>query len=237
LTQCFNALATERDTPAILQELKDHDGLVNIAQGIGSSYAPKPITNPSFTSDETSFDTTSNASYQGSQGPHGEQAQMKLKLIQERVAQEGGKKSYFWNTSSVDDLLVTQLVSIYWVWIHPAHPILIMPQFIKDYETGAGEHCSTLLLYAMCAAACDFLSPSWERIPWKATDVAALRQHFIAEVTVQEASADRGVQTTAQALAVMSLVGTRLGESSATVSCEAGSHSFALQLQWKMLHQ
>ena len=119
------------------------------------------------------------------------------------------KESCQWPAALPGSLLIKQLISLYWVWIHPAHPILDMPLFLEHYETGIEKHCSPLLVSAVCVAACDVLDPNWEGIPGKATNVALLRQNLVAEALQQEASADPDAKTTTQALAIMSVVNTR----------------------------
>ena len=122
------------------------------------------------------------------------------------------KRPCQWTTTLPDCVLSKQLVSLYWVWIHPAHPILEMPLFLEHYRTGMKKYCSSFLVNAVFIAACDVLDPYWEGIPGQATNVAELRQNLVAEAELQEAIADPDAKTTAQALAIMSMINTRSWE-------------------------
>lgn len=112
-------------------------------------------------------------------------------------------------TDLSDHRLIKHLFSIYWVWVHPAHTILDMEQFVRGYETGSGLYCSSYLIYAVCIAACDYLDPLWENVEGKSTDVAQLRQNLVAEARILKTTIDpiHKNKPTIQASAILSFVG------------------------------
>ena len=74
---------------------------------------------------------------------------------------------------------------------------------------GTEEHASIFLVAAICAAACDLLSPAWTEILVIDSDVANLKRNFIAEANRQEALAEVNAPTTLEALQVMRIVDVR----------------------------
>ena len=110
---------------------------------------------------------------------------------------------------SYDRLMVKQLFSLYWTWIHPAYPLFSMECFIQDYRTGNHEHCSAFLVAAVCAAACDLLSPPGIHTMGHYLDIATLRKRLMAEATMQGTLADDAAQTTLEASQVMVIADAR----------------------------
>ena len=119
-----------------------------------------------------------------------------------------------WIATSCDQQLTKHLFFLYWTWIHPAHRLFSMEGFLEDYDTGNEAHCSSFLVAAICAAACDFLGPLWTSMSGRIPDVAALRRDFVAEATFQEILADRTARTWLEASHVMLIVNPRLEVSS-----------------------
>ncbi len=93
-------------------------------------------------------------------------------------------------TDLSDHRLIKHLFSIYWVWVHPAHTILDMEQFVRGYETGSELYCSSYLIYAVCIAACEYLDPLWENVEGKSTDVARLKQNLVEGARMLESNMD-----------------------------------------------
>lgn len=112
-------------------------------------------------------------------------------------------------TNLSDHRLIKHLFSIYWIWVHPAHTILDMDQFVRGYETGSELYCSSYLIYAVCIAACDYLDPLWENVEGKSTDVAQLRLNLMAEARILESTMDpkHKSKPTIQASAILSFIG------------------------------
>ena len=212
-TQILTPLAADRGVSRILQGLKDREELASIAAALDLSPSDSPTTldsngSPLFEAfDESSLDSLMNTSPEDFQGsPHAAGGQLGSG-IRSKPPPEGKKnKPLLWTTPLLNDILIKHLLSLYWVWIHPAYPILNMGEFFEDFENCRTKHCSAYLVNAVCAAACDLLNPHWEGVPGKTTDVAALKQHLIAEAAIQAAQADPEAATTADASAVMSLI-------------------------------
>ena len=191
-TQILDALRSNRQVPAILDLLKDQEDLGLVANFAKSSRAtPSGDTPPSAATEnilQGSSDQTSPSAVTG-------------------VKQEPSpapEQNVHRPTPSL--LLIKHLLSLYWTWIHPAYPLFNMEFFIGDYMTGAEDHSSALLVAAVCAAACDLLSPPWVASLNTVEEVADLRQIFVAEVNIQENLADHSAQTSLEASQVMKLV-------------------------------
>lgn len=221
-TRILNSLAADRDVPRILKGLRAQEDLASIARLIDSSPTPEPetiIADSPMTEDysESSYssimDTTSP---EDSQTSYAAESQVWSDMISSPSTMENPSGSGPWRSPVANELLIKHLLSLYWVWIHPAHPILDMAQFFQEYENGGTTHCSAYLVNAICAAACDLLNPEWQQVPGKRTDVAALRQRLIAETTIQATMADPEGPTTAQASAVISLLHTRTVRTAST---------------------
>ena len=83
---------------------------------------------------------------------------------------------------------------------------------------GTEEHASIFLVAAVCAAACDLLSPAWTETLVVESDVATLKRNFIAEANRQEALAEVDAPTTLEALQVMRIVSLRCMQAGPTSS-------------------
>lgn len=217
----LDSLAADRDVPRILQGLKAQEDLASIARLIDPSLEPESdatLENNSLKEecDESSYSSLMDPSPEDSQASYATGDQSWPGSMTPPSTTGSSNRSSPFRTPLVNELLVKHLLSLYWVWIHPAHPILNMAQFFKDYETCGSKHCSAYLVNAICAAACDLLDPSWERVLGKSTDVVALKQHLIAEAAIQAALADPDAPTTAHASVVIALLSTRTVGTSGT---------------------
>lgn len=194
-TKILGALASDHQVPAILRKLRDREDLVAIAQ-VADSPPSLPLT-------VRKTDDKDSTSHQH-QTPHPDSSGYVKK---ESISLESTTPRC-WTTVVPEGLLIKHLLSLYCIWIHPAYPILSIPHFLEDYETGEENHCSAFLVNAICAVACDLLTPQWEEYPGSVTDTAVLQQKFIAEAAVQKASANLGARTTLLALGVLSILDT-----------------------------
>ena len=208
--QIFHALRSDWQVSNILQLLRDQEGLPLIAKianspSVESSVGPPP-------------DFTSLA--------HEELLPLKTESEDghgSELATTPSNVLYPWIAASYDEHLVKHLFSLYWTWIHPAYLLFSMERFIEGYNTGDQEHCSAFLIAAVCAAACDLLSPYSTCVSGKVPDVAALRRDFVAEAIFQETLADRAATTWLDASRVMAIVNSRSEASSPSCStCATG---------------
>ena len=212
-SQILDALASKQHVPAILQGLEEQQDLSTIARSIGSPTALRCRKDPKLnTSEETKVTEDAKAIDASFRGVKDNNVYPDHAYTRQCVALERRKETGWSTTVLLDSPLTRHLISLYWVWIHPAHPILDMPLFLEHYNTGMTKYCSVFLVYAVCAAACDVLDPCWEDIPGKATNIPALRRSLVAEAEIQKALADPDAKTTAQAQAIMSVVDDRSKE-------------------------
>ena len=201
--QIFHALRSDCQVSNILQLLRDQEGLSLIAKIANSPSAESSVGSPS-EAWPVANEEPCRWKY-GSEECHSpETATAPSKLLYSRIA------------ALQDEQLITHLFSLYWTWIHPAHHLFSMEQFIEGYKTGNEEHCSAFLIAAVCAAACDLLGFHWTSLSGKIPDVAALRRDFVAEAMRQEGLADRGTSTWLDASRVMSIVNSRSEVSDST---------------------
>ncbi|KAI4132422.1 MAG: hypothetical protein LQ347_002591 [Umbilicaria vellea] len=210
----LDSLAADRDVPRILKGLRAQEDLASIARLLESSPTSEPqakLVDSPLTEEPADgpYGSLASASIEGSQPSYSGGSQQRPDSVANPSTRTNQSRLGPWRTPLVNELLIKHLISLYWVWIHPAHPILNMARFFKDYETRGSRHCSAYLINAICAAACDLLNPEWENVPGKKTDVVALRQHLIAEAAIQAALADPEASTTADASAVISIINNR----------------------------
>lgn len=201
--QILRALRSDRQVSSILQLLKDQEGLALIA---------KIANSPSI---ESSINSPSEGKPAVKEGLMEPKHESKGSHSPDRATETAPSEiRYPWITAPCDEQLTKHLFSLYWTWIHPAYLLFSMEQFIEGYKTGNEEHCSAFLVAAVCAAACDLLSPHWTSMSGKIPDIAALRRDFVAKAIRQEVLADRGARTWLEASRVMLIVNSR-----AEVSC------------------
>ena len=72
------------------------------------------------------------------------------------------------------------------------------------------------LVAAICAAACDLLSPAWTETLVVDSDIGSLKRKFIAEANRQETMAEVNAPTTLEALQVMRIVDLRCMQAGTT---------------------
>lgn len=191
-TQILDALRSNRQVPAILDLLKDQEDL-----GLVANFAKSCRATPS--GDDSSSAATENTLQGSSDG-------ISSGTVTGVKQEPSPPPDQFVHRPTTSLLLIKHLLSLYWTWIHPAYPLFNMEFFIGDYMTGAEEHSSALLVAAVCAAACDLLSPPWVTSLDSVEEVADLRQIFVAEVNIQKKLADLSSRTSLEASQVMKLV-------------------------------
>ena len=196
--QIFDALRSDRQVLLILKMLKGEEDPSLIADVANSSQGTQFNINPLLDTNEDTFqDTRDSRTYESVQAK------------KQSLAPIPNQINYFSTIAPCHQLLIQHLLTLYWTWIHPAHPLFSMEYFLQDYMTGTERHSSAFLVAAVCAAACDLLSPPWINMLGKGFDVATLRLSLVAEASKQETLADPNAQTTLKALQVMKIVGCR----------------------------
>ena len=188
--EVLDALRSHRDVPRILKLLQDHKDLVDIADIASiSQCTPSRI------------------------GPTPAIKAIKEELCGSSSIQQGFELTSIsaenWTSTPENQLLMKHLLSLYWTWIHPARPLLDMILLLQRLMAGTEEHASLFLVAAICAAACDLLSPSWTETLVVDSDIAKLKRSFIVEANRQEALAEVSAPTTLEALQVMRIVENR----------------------------
>lgn len=210
----LDSLAADRDVPRILKGLRAQEDLASIARLLekspgaetGAMLVDSPVAEEYA---ESWYGSLMGTSVRDSEASYAGGNQQRAGLVGSPSTRTNQSRLGPWRTPLVNELLIKHLISLYWVWIHPAHPILDMARFFNDYETRGSRHCSAYLINAICAAACDLLNPEWEQVPGRRTDVVALKQHLIAEAAIQAALADPEASTTADASAIISILNSR----------------------------
>lgn len=197
-TQIFDALRSDRQVPIILKMLKSEEDPSLIADVANSPQGTQFTINRLLETYKSIFQDTCDSRTDES-----------VQATKQALAPLPNQINYSSTIAPCHQLLTQHLLTLYWTWIHPAHPLFSMESFIQDYMTDTKRHSSTFLVAAVCAAACDLLSPPWINMLGKGSDGATLRLDFVAEASKQEALADPSAQTTLNALQVMKIVGCR----------------------------
>ena len=193
-TQIFDALRSEHQVPAILGLLKGQADLSRVAD-----IAKSPSATQSSVDQQVGRLEDVSQEADQTMGCNGTEA------IKGGFSPNPSSLIHGWLTMSCDQL-IKRLLSLYWTWIHPAYPLFNMECFVQDYRTGTHDYCSAFLVAAVCAAACDLISPPWINAIGKEVDIAILRQELVTEANMQENLADHAAQTTLVASQVMMIV-------------------------------
>lgn len=192
-TDVLDALRSDHQVPTILGLLQDQEDLVLIADVASKS--------PQRTKKMSSLGFPFTMSL-------GLQEEICAGSDPETVA-ETDKNIGCWTSAPRNQLLIKHLLSLYWTWIHPARPLFNMGAMVQRLMAGNEGPSSIFLVAAVCAAACDLLTPGWSNMLAQDTDIATLKGGFVAEANRQGALADDNAQATCEALQVMKTVNLR----------------------------
>ncbi|KFY03936.1 hypothetical protein O988_01115 [Pseudogymnoascus sp. VKM F-3808] len=106
-----------------------------------------------------------------------------------------------WTYVTRNPTILDALFQVYFAWIHPVCTLFSERHFAQSYKTRNHQHCSVLLVNAMCALACHFHTPSEDHD--EEYDHLGIR--FAEAFRADFDAADDSI-TTIQAMAVMFLV-------------------------------
>lgn len=113
------------------------------------------------------------------------------------------RNSEEWTRVTRDSALVDHLMSMYFCWVHPTHPMLSKEMFLDDMANGQSKYCSPLLVNALLALACSYSDQPDAR--GNPSDPSTAGDHFFAEAKRILNENDSSNLTTVQALALMGL--------------------------------
>ncbi|KAL5346646.1 hypothetical protein ACLOAV_008353 [Pseudogymnoascus australis] len=117
-------------------------------------------------------------------------------------SEDGGQQSDLpWTYVTRNPTILDDLFQVYFAWIHPVCTLFSEKHFAQSYKTQNHQHCSALLVNAMCALACHFHTPSEDHD--EEYDQLGIR--FAEAFRADFDTADESI-TTIQATAVMFLV-------------------------------
>ena len=112
-----------------------------------------------------------------------------------------------WTNVSKNHKLIGHLFDLYFTWIHPVHMLFSEIEFKKDFRRNQTAHCSSSLVNAICAMACNLHDSESMMDKWNLEDSAAtLREGFMTEAKKAISWDTYYCMTTIQAFAVMYLV-------------------------------
>jgi hypothetical protein len=116
--------------------------------------------------------------------------------------EDGGQQSDMpWTYVTHNHTILDDLFQVYFAWIHPVCTLFSERHFAQSYKTQNHQHCSSLLVNAMCAMACHFHTPSEDHDE----EYDQLGTRFAEAFRADFDTADESI-TTIQATAVMFLV-------------------------------
>ncbi|KFY91993.1 hypothetical protein V498_05198 [Pseudogymnoascus sp. VKM F-4517 (FW-2822)] len=119
---------------------------------------------------------------------------------------EDQRFGYSWTNVAHDSTLLHHLFQLYFAWVHPVYTLFSEGHFVESYKGYKHQHCSSLLVNALCALACHYHTPSED-------DEVDYNQLGIQFADAFHASFEPGDKsmTSIQATAVMFLVGIARG--------------------------
>lgn len=133
-----------------------------------------------------------------------------------------------WTNVSSDQLLIENLLSLYFCWEYPVFTILSEHHFRSDMRHNRHRYCSSLLVNAILALACRFSDRPETRT--LSTDSRTAGARFFEEAELLLAGDDTPSLTTLQALGIMSIRATSCGRESKGWSLAGQCARMALQL-------
>ena len=119
---------------------------------------------------------------------------------------EDQKLGYSWTNVVRDSALLDHLFQLYFAWVHPVSTLFSERHFVESYRGHKHQHCSSLLVNALCALACHYHTPSGD----DQVDYNQLGMQFAEAFRASFEPGDKSM-TSIQATAVMFLVGLARG--------------------------
>ncbi|KFY89287.1 hypothetical protein V500_05816 [Pseudogymnoascus sp. VKM F-4518 (FW-2643)] len=113
---------------------------------------------------------------------------------------------YSWTNVVHDSTLLDHLFQLYFAWVHPVYTLFSEGHFVESYRGYKHQHCSSLLVNALCALACHYHTPSEDN----EVDYNQLGIQFADAFYASFEPGDKSM-TSIQATAVMFLVGIARG--------------------------
>lgn len=121
---------------------------------------------------------------------------------------EGGleEPTFQWTRVTMDDRLIKHLLNLYFTWVHPVHMLFSELDFLDDFASRKRTYCSSALVNAVFAMACNLLDDHGDYAAGGDLDVETLREGFMNQARTLTAPEDYTKMTAIQAFAVMFLV-------------------------------
>lgn len=114
-----------------------------------------------------------------------------------------GDASSFWFSTPQDPDLVQHLLNLYFCWVHPFHQLFSREKFLNDMARARTEYCSSCLLNAILALACEYSDrPSARLIP---LDPSTAGDEFFREARRHLETTEDPSLTKIQALLIMGI--------------------------------
>ena len=138
-----------------------------------------------------------------------------VKLYEEQVQQDEGlirrspdglEEEIPWTKVTASHKLIGHLFELYFTWVHPIHMLFSELDFKHDFRENVEIHCSTSLVNAICAMACNLLESEDLGTQRNRIDASVLREGFMNEARATLTPSTYGHMTSVQTLAIMFLV-------------------------------
>ena len=111
-----------------------------------------------------------------------------------------------WTSVSKSQAFINHLFQLYFGWVHPHCMLFSEVNFLDCYLSGDDSYCSSSLVNAICAMACNLLDRKQEESTLRASEIASLGAAFLREARSLISPSDVPRITTLQTFAVMFLV-------------------------------
>ena len=175
--QILLALSTHEKVPEILDRLERSETYESIVEWLGRSPMEHDVASSPRTSQRSTFEP-----------PDHEMSGV-------------NPTSAHWTTVTSNPAVLQHLFQLYFAWVHPVHTLFSEGHFVRDYKEHNTDHCSSILVNAICSMACHLHSAAEH----DAVDFEQLGDHFSEAVRTNLETDDNSITTT-QALVIMFLV-------------------------------
>ena len=108
-----------------------------------------------------------------------------------------------WFRTAQDAVYVEHLLNLYFAWHHPFYAVFSVPHFRSDMRKGRNRYCSSMLLNAALAMACNYSDRAPSDVDL--SQLSRLGDSYFAEAKELVDRNDEASLTTVQTLAIMSL--------------------------------